>query len=395
MAVSMTNDFPFIFFLPRPFDWVQGPFDWVQGPFDWVQGPFDWVQGPFDSVQGPFDSVQTHVVSNQDKNYLHSILACMTTAVYTQQEFESIIHHGVQYTIPNEVLQKIMELEALMRTKTAIMSHHFEVRRGAKPKTHSSHASQPHYEKKQSSTSWTREPPALFKPTLVATPKEGKDKVLQRIQTSLNKISKSNFESQCQEIDDAMASLEDMSELKHVVEEIYAVCARNMALGEVYADLYGRYCKQEDLFLKVLHEQRQVYCVSYDDIHYVDPEQDNDGFCMYTKKNAVRRSTTKFFVHHFKNGILEEDDFLSLVQFMLDKVTCWVATTTENRRNELEEVTENLFLALSTGALKEPPAAVVDAIRAFSKTVVKDTPNMTSRAKFKYQDLVKAMGLGL
>jgi len=312
------------------------------------------------------------------------------TAVYTQQEFESIIHHGVHYTIPNDVLQKIMDLEALMKTKTAIMSHHFEVRRGSKPK--SGQQSGHHYDKKQQT--WTRDPPTSFKPTLVVTPKEGKDKVLQRVQTSLNKISKANFESQCQEIDDALTSLEEEGDLKQVVEEIYAVCARNMALGDVYADLYARYCKREEwatLFLEVLHSEKQVYCASYNGIRYVDPDQDNDGFCAYTKKNTVRRSTTKFFVYLFKQGILAEDEFLTLVQFMLDKVTCWVATTTENRRNELEEVTENLFLALSTGALKEPPAAMVQAIRSFSTTVVKDTPNMTSRAKFKYQDLVKIL----
>ena len=100
-----------------------------------------------------------------------------------------------------------------------------------------------------------------------------------------------------------------------------------------------------------------------------------------------------------QKGLVSWGTYLDCLEFMVGKVVGWVANVAENRRNELEEVSENLFLTLSancaaTCSEEEQEEAdrwnqVWEQVATLSQTVVRDFPNMTSRSKFKYQDLVK------
>ena len=377
------------------------------------------------------------------------IATATTTAYYTQKDFENIIHHGINCSIPQEVIRTILELEARMKNKAAAITQNYEVRRSHVPA------------KKRD---WVQPHPQPQQPTIVIKPrvmqvKEGKEKVMQRIQVALNKLTKANLPAQIEEIQDALLILtlevdeeesdaeqpdqdQDQDLRDHVatgtggviqqnlnverimepegrnnsdksrslrsdlkkgarsdlVHDIYNGCIRNMAMGDVYSDLYIHFLSSEAFaadFRAVLDAQTEIYRASFEDICYVDPEKDNDGFCLYTKKNTLRRSVTKFMVRMMQNGVVPYDAWLAMLQFMVDKVDALVQNTAENRRNELEEVTENLFVAVTT-AFSAPAATfqhdgLVQSIQGLSKVSVKEKPNMTSRAKFKYQDMAKLM----
>jgi hypothetical protein len=240
-----------------------------------------------------------------------------------------------------------------------------------------------------------------------------KDKLMQRIQISLNKMTKNNFETQQKEITgvlDSIASIDVATSdsdaiptdaippLHSTVTEIFHICIRNGMMGDIYAELFISCIRKEtyaEIFNQVFQEQMEIYRQSFDDIHYVDPDKDNDGFCLYTKKNTTRRFITKFLVTMLLNEAMPMQEFISLLRFMFEKVFRCVEMKTENRRNELEEVTENLFIAVSGCAAKMKEEAtedwneIMNRVGILANLVVKEKPNMTSRAKFKYQDLLK------
>jgi len=344
----------------------------------------------------------------------------MATKVYYQRDFDKIIHDGVSFAIPADVLQRIMDLEAKMKVKAAATSHSYEARSGHRaPMKGPGRGGVPRAPRRPEAEteSWERgqtESEASAPPPKKKVDTESKEAIVQRILVCLNKISKANFDTQLAEIRKALQEM-DSGDREAGLAEVLTVCTRVQTMVPMYADLWFRLAtepetreeEEEDahadegakptyLPCREVFEQRlDVFQASFSDIVYVDPEKDNDGFCLYTKKNTQRRAMTVFLTELVKKGLVSWEIYLDCVEFMVGKVVGWVQNVSENRRNELEEVSENLFLTLSANAVpeEEEEAArwekVWEQVATLSQTVVRDFPNMTSRSKFKYQDLIK------
>lgn len=345
----------------------------------------------------------------------------MATKVYYQRDFDKIIHDGVSFSIPGDVLQRIMDLEAKMKIKAAATTHSYEARtnqRGPTKVQGRGSTRPPRRQEDATSDSWDDKsaPPTGLKKK---PPVETKDTIVQRILVCLNKISKANFDTQLAEIRTALQELLPMDPeqeaLKAALAEVLSVCTRTQGMVPLYADLWFQLATEpidtgaepidtgaKPIYLpcrEVFELRLDLFQASFSDIAYVDPEKDNDGFCAYTKKNSQRRAMTVFLTALQQKGLVSFGTYLDCVEFMVGKVVGWVANVAENRRNELEEVSENLFLTLSANASwsgKEEEEEEVgrwnrvwEQVAALSQTVVRDFPNMTSRSKFKYQDLVK------
>jgi hypothetical protein len=223
-------------------------------------------------------------------------------------------------------------------------------------------------------------------------------KKAKEIMVALNKISKTNYDNLMNEIRGCITVLQTSNEiLEKSVSDMYSVCIRNMAMGDIVAELYATFCMDPDekvtqLFRKILQEGVVNWLASFSDIRYVDPEKDNDGFCEYTKKNTGRRCTTKFLLHMVKLGVFGPADFTEWCGFMVSRMGEMLDNTVDNRRNEFEEVTENLFLLVSVSpetTANVSESVIVEDLRKYSVMSIKERPNLTSRAKFKIQDMVK------
>jgi hypothetical protein len=349
----------------------------------------------------------------------------MATKVYYQRDFDKIIHDGVSFSIPGDVLQRIMDLEAKMKIKAAATTNSYEARsnqRGPAKVQGRGSTRPPRRQEDATSDSWERENDKAAPPTGLKKkpPAESKDAIVQRILICLNKISKGNFDTQLAEIRTALKELlqvdPEQEAVKAALAEVLSVCTRTQGMVPLYADLWFFIATEpieltdpsdpgaKPLYLpcrEVFEQRLDLFQASFSDIAYVDPEKDNDGFCAYTKKNTQRRAMTVFLTALQQKGLVCWETYLDCVEFMVGKVVGWVANVAENRRNELEEVSENLFLTLSANCAatcsEEEEAdrwnRVWEQVATLSQTVVRDFPNMTSRSKFKYQDLVKYWNL--
>jgi len=318
-------------------------------------------------------------------------MSIISSCHYYQRDFEKIIHDGINTAIPMDVLQKIMELETKMKAKAASMAHHYEARQTGFKKRDTGGTQVVH--KKGGGggggqdEDWSRHTP-IRKPTVVA---ESKEALVQALLVSLNKISKTNFDTQWNDIQEALQGLHNEDELREALGEMLSVCTRTQSMTPLYSSLWSKIYENEiwketgsGLLDAKWGEE------TFSDICYVDPEKDNDAFCLYTKKNTQRRALTSFLMCLWKEGRVGSDRMMEWILVLLDKVEAWVENKTENRRNELEEVSENLFLCLTSG---QPFDGVLgerirESVQRLSQTVTKEKPNMTSRAKFKYQDVM-------
>ena len=131
---------------------------------------------------------------------------------------------------------------------------------------------------------------------------------------------------------------------------------------------------------------------SIKEVHFIDQNKDYDGFCENNKKNEKRRATSAFIMNLFINGILSSDVVLHIFIQFQDMAIEYIEDA--SKTNEVEEITENIFLLTSMGAvsLKSEPlwiSTIIPNIYRFASFKMKEKPGLSSRAIFKYKDLVE------
>ena len=251
-----------------------------------------------------------------------------------------------------------------------------------------------------------------FKPTKILT-KEGIEKDINDIRMSLNKISNKNYETHRDlilalvenliqdvlqmEDDDVVGNnlvVDDMAvtNLQRVAQFIFDIASTNKFYGEMYADLYKELVLKFDIFQTILHEFVSTYNETIKTIQYVDSNVDYDAYCDYTKTNDKRRATAAFLILLMNRSVLDTATMVTLILHFQTIFTEYIHL--ENRTNEVDEITEVLFILIPIGkdilsTLPEWEEYILPNLMVASKLKAKDLRSLSSRSVFKYMDLLK------
>jgi len=238
-----------------------------------------------------------------------------------------------------------------------------------------------------------------FKNTKVEK-KEGIEKSFTDIRVLMNKLSSKNYEIQKDAIlsaleepcgQDSCASREDQMRILSIILDI--VCG-NKFYSELYADLYKELASRFEIFSDSLTQVIDRYSGTLEKIHYVDHNVDYDGFCNYTKTNDSRKANASFIVQLMKKDVLSKDSVVSILCNLIGLLKSYIDE--ENHVNEFDEITENLFLIITQakGFIETEPKWATDilpAVQYFAKQSAKDHKSLSSRAVFKYMDIVESL----
>tara|TARA_B110000483_G_scaffold243674_1_gene335344 strand:- start:26730 stop:27623 length:894 start_codon:yes stop_codon:yes gene_type:complete len=241
------------------------------------------------------------------KKYMVSVM------YYTLSDFDNISFES--YELSASVIESINILDSILNVNV-------------EKKEHS-------YEKKQRSWNHTK---TFQKTTFIQNVSE-EDKIYNEIRNGLNKMSLANYDTQSQNLKEAVEKCENKEKIVHI---IYNVACSNKVFSELYAKLYKELCDSYECFASSIDTMIDSYKMSAVGIIYKDPNVDYDEYCLYTKKNDKMRASLLFYINLFKYGLLKQDDIISLILFLLN-------TIDENkviveRRNEIEEYVEQLFV---------------------------------------------------
>jgi hypothetical protein len=246
-----------------------------------------------------------------------------------------------------------------------------------------------------------------FKPTPIVEPKEeGVEKWTQDIRTALNKLSGKNFDTQTEQIMDALQKCvqkEDQTEaekqnnMKTIAMAIFQIASTNKFYAEIYASLYKTLIEKYKVFEDILLSHVSNFSNSVKDIQYVDQEEDYEKYCLYNKHNDARKATAVFVVWLMKNGTLPVLRVLKIMVAFQTLVLEYIDL--ENKTNEVEEMTEILFLLFQEGIdiYQQCKAewiwkfVICSNIETLAKCSKKDKKSLSSRAIFKYMDMVKLL----
>ena len=227
--------------------------------------------------------------------------------------------------------------------------------------------------------------------------KAGVEKQIDEIRVCLNKISTKNYDTQkvaiLQKINDSIRT-DDMDSRENMVRiatAIFEIASSNKFYSEIYADLYYELITQHAIFSEIINDVVMKYNISIDNIKYVDPNVDYDGFCSFTKTNDSRRAMAIFIVNLMIKGVLEQNVITDIIIRLQDLVFKYADE--DGRSNELDEINENIFLFMVqcknfvTG--EQPWIIILENNNKLSQYKAKDHKSFTSRSMFKYMDIIK------
>ena len=143
------------------------------------------------------------------------------------------------------------------------------------------------------------------------------------------------------------------------------------------------------IFRELVRNFIDTYIESIHTIEYVEPEVNYDKHCLNNKNNDKRRAMSVFMVNLMKKQLLSKEDVINSILQLLELVVSYIDI--EKKNYDIEEITENIFLFISTAEkelLEEPKWTIVyDMIKQCSQMKTKEHKSITNRAVFKYKDI--------
>jgi hypothetical protein len=326
------------------------------------------------------------------------------TRTYQIEDYDKIVFDGLQYVLPEGVLATISKLSleigecisvvAPFQPNTSTQDGKYK-----KPSfvnsTSNMKRSRSNFSKKpQLEDEWVTV--RNFKATVIDK-KEGLEKTINDVRTSLNKISNKNYDTQRQIVLEYIQSLEDdenyNTNLNRIITSIFDIASGNKFNSEIYADLYKEIITLYPSFKDAHNDYVESYKKSIREINYVDPNSNYDKFCEYNKINDRRKALSIFLVNLMKKEVLDRSVITNLTLELQQIVFQYIDE--ENRTNEVEEITENIFIfiTLSNEYCKTNKGweNVVLNTKKVSEMKSKDKKSLSSRAVFKYMDVVDAL----
>lgn len=162
-------------------------------------------------------------------------------------------------------------------------------------------------------------------------------------------------------------------------------------LVKVYVVIYAELCSPEfpysDDFTSIVHDVLvKEYMTSLRELQAIATEGDYDAFCEYNKRNDKRKAWATFFAEAAKQSVVVTcTDMQTMICDLLDLVH--QTLTAENKTHEVEEWTENIAVLVVNASLQQDPT-IHALMQSLTEKKPKDFPSWSSRALFKYMDLV-------
>jgi len=278
-------------------------------------------------------------------------------------------YHKIQtaFVLP----QNVLEIIATIATKFGITSIPEPIikQRNYRPR------------KQEEVTGWNRE----FKPTQVLE----KGTKMNDIRVALNKLSTKNYDITSEFILEKIEKMtEDPDENVSILSSIIMdIISTNKMFSPLYAKLYvSLVTKFPDLFS--ISPITESYMTSISTIRSVDPTN-YDDFCNNNKENDKRKTIATFITHLMNVGLLTPTQIFFMTNTLLTHVQEYMGCP--DKTVEVDEITENVYILLTQQEkiLNNLPEDIQEKVLELSKIKAKDQPSLSSRAIFKYIDMVE------
>jgi len=317
--------------------------------------------------------------------YIITIIKMSTNMIYTLQDINNIIFKGFDIVLPEETIKFISNLSLQVGSPTYIKTPVFQKREKnieipkKKSGKNNNHEIAEDWDTIRS-----------FQSTKIDQ-KIGFDAQMDTIRSYLNKLSDKNYVLNRNKIVDEINNIDSDNMIK-VSLCIFEIASTNRFYSKIYADLYSDLISNYEPMRKIFEESFDKFMDLFDVIEYVHPNDDYDGFCKNNKDNERRKSLSSFFVNLMINNIITKKQIIKIITNLLTQITCYI--TQENKKNQVDELTENLFILYSRDLVESIDdiclingTPILEVIKTFTNSTSKSYPSLSNKSIFKFMDI--------
>ena len=327
-----------------------------------------------------------------------------TTPVYEISDFEAITWNGFECELPQQMIDLISRIADQVGAPSYVKTPVFPKR--DKPedldKQGQGHVPGAAARKKPRTTSteiteddW--ESIRTFQATELKK-RQGIDAHLYSIRSDLNKITDKTYDevfaALCARIDDLMDE-PDATHLLTVGEAIFNTASSNHFFSAVYARLFRQLLhKYNAVFRTVFETNFDQFMTLFNTIEHADAKKDYTRFCEVNKTNDKRRAMSMFIVNLMHQGVITTFKIVDIVQQLQSLIREHLRQS--DRANEVEELTENLFIILKDAhqflriGHADEWSVIVAEVEYTSQLKPKNAkcPSVTNKTIFKHMDIL-------
>lgn len=333
------------------------------------------------------------------------------TLRYTLEEIEDIVFKGFDYRVPDDVMEKISNLAIQVGSPDYVKTPVFKKREyPMKVDPESISTSTPNaiakdYSKKKrgnkvmevlNDDDW--DSIRTFQTTKIEA-KIGIDADFDSIRAMINKMTDKNYtdmRNKIIEIIEKLVSENSEIELSGIARNIFDIASSNRYYSKIYADLYSDLSSKFE-FIKALYvENLKRFTDLFNNIEYIDPNENYDKFCEINKINEKRKSLAAFYINLMYCGVISKDVIMSITRNLLAKIYEYISI--ENKKNEIEELTEIISILYKKDLYethqdnvsyeKIDGFTISEIVEKIANSKVKDYKSLSNKALFKFMDLI-------
>ena len=233
-----------------------------------------------------------------------------------------------------------------------------------------------------------------FKATKLEKAENAVDKEIENITSLLNKITASNYDSISEAIKTLLLKLiEDNVNNKDLTKigcAIFEIGSINKYWSKLYAKLYKDIIDLFPIMKEICDTNFESFLAVFDNIRYIDADEDYDMFCKVNKENGKRRSLSSFFVRLMNNCVIEQKQIMNIINNLKDRFISLMDV--EGNKDVILEIGENLIILIEQGQdilsdNGDEWEPVVNFVEHIASLKQKNHASLSSQIVFKFLDL--------
>jgi hypothetical protein len=224
--------------------------------------------------------------------------------------------------------------------------------------------------------------------------KSGIDADIDQIRLLMNKLTDKTFLDIRDKINEKIDKIfsEDIREenIMKIGNMLYDLSSSNKFYSKIYAELFAELVSNCEWLKSIFYNKYENLFEQYNTVQYVDPDKDYDMFCDINKQNEKRRAVTAFYKNLAINGLIAKNGITSILIQLIKLVLDLIETS--NKKNEVDELTENLAILFDIDVIDETclvnEDTILGTISKLAKSKTTDYKSLSNKAIFKFMDLV-------
>ena len=146
--------------------------------------------------------------------------------------------------------------------------------------------------------------------------KVGIDKEIDQIRLYLNKMTDKSFLDMRLKIIDKInyicSETTNEDDILKMGNVLYDISSSNKFYSKIFADLFAELATSYTWLKAIFDKKFSCIMEQYNNIHYIDPDTDYDGFCDMNKVNEKRKCVTTFYINLALNNFIKKEEMVKI-----------------------------------------------------------------------------------